>query len=66
MGNCTVMRRVLVKHSTLDLETGQYVQGKEEWVTRPCGKPLFSDAEKQSGKCKSCQKGWTHPENYPV
>lgn len=65
--SCTVMRRKLVKTGTLSMATGQLeMSGKAEWVTEACGTPLFGDEERRSGTCRSCAKGWTHPENYPV
>lgn len=63
--SCTVMRRKLVKHESLNMATGESTKTHEEWVTEPCSIPLFGDEEK-TGVCKSCSKGWTHPENYPV
>ena len=61
---CPVMRRKLVRSYTFDLVTGERKSTGEEWVTEPCGVPLFERA--QIGKCKACAEGWTHPENYPV
>lgn len=65
--SCQVIRRMLIKHSTLNIATGETSSmAREEWVTRPCGTPLFGDEERAVGKCRSCAKGWTHPNNYPV
>ena len=66
INHCTQMRRKLVKHSTLSLETGETTEGRSEWVTEPCNTPLFGSSLKSLGKCASCERGWTHPENYPV
>lgn len=64
--NCTKLRRMLIKSGTLNLSTGASTITQEEWMTRACGVPLFSDAEKKRGTCRSCDAGWTHPNNYPV
>lgn len=64
--SCTVVRTMLIKHSTLSLRTGAVTEGASEWVTRPCGVPLFSDTEQVSGQCRSCADGWTAPTNYPA
>lgn len=66
MSSCTQMRRVLVTHSTLSMATGETKQGRSEWVTKPCGAPLFDPRSKAKGLCPSCEGGWTHPNNYPV
>lgn len=64
--NCTQMRRVLVQHSTMSAQTGEQRDIRNEWETQPCGAPLFSDADKARGTCRSCASGWTHEHNYPV
>jgi hypothetical protein len=64
--SCTQMRRQLVTHSTLSLRTGERTEGRQEWVTKPCGVPLFGDAARARGTCDSCASGWTHEHNYPV
>lgn len=66
MSSCTVMRRKLVTHKSFNMGTGDSVEVGQEWVTEPCGIPMFSDAEKQRGTCRSCASGWTHEHNYPV
>ena len=63
---CSKVRTMLIRHSVLTLHTGQSTPAGQEWVTRPCGVPLFSQAERESGVCRSCAAGWTHPENFPV
>lgn len=64
--SCTQMRRMLVTHSTVSMNTGERRELGEEWVTRACGVPLFADAEKERGTCRSCFSGWVHANNYPV
>lgn len=64
--NCLVMRRKLIRHRRLTLSSGEVTAGTSEWVIEPCGVPLFSDAERAVGQCRSCATGWTHPENYKV
>ncbi len=64
--SCTVERRKLVKSYTLSLSSGEQKPLGEEWRTEACGVPLFGDAERAAGKCRSCAAGWTHPENYPA
>jgi len=56
--SCHTLRRVLVRLSTK--AAGQ------EWTTRACGMPLFSDLERASGVCRSCASGWMHPEDRPL
>ncbi len=63
---CTQIRRMLVKHSTVSMNTGETRELGEEWVTRACGAPLFAEAEKHRGTCRMCFSGWVHPNNYPV
>ena len=55
MSSCKVERRVTAGVGT---SKGTRVQ--------PCGIPLYSDLEVETGTCKSCRRGWTHPENYPT
>lgn len=64
--SCTQLRRKLVTYSTLDFITGDRAIRSTEWVTEPCGIPLFSDVERERGTCRSCADGWTHEHNYPV
>ncbi len=64
--DCGVMRHVLVTHGTLSTVTGAITAGKQEWVTRPCGVPIFTDEERNRGTCKGCHGGWEHPNNYSV
>ncbi len=56
--SCHVLRRVLVHLPAK--AAGQ------EWTTRACGMPLFSNLERASGVCRSCASGWTHPEDHPL
>ncbi|RUW55576.1 hypothetical protein EOA32_00730 [Mesorhizobium sp. M1A.F.Ca.ET.072.01.1.1] len=64
--NCTKLRRMLVKHGSYNMTTGETTAKREEWVTRECGVPLFGETERKTGICRACARGWTHPENYPV
>jgi hypothetical protein len=64
--SCTVMRRKKVTTTTLSLVTGKRGPESHAWLEEPCGVPLFGKAEQEAGKCRSCAKGWTHPDNYPV
>ncbi len=50
MTHCYVLRRVLVRCSTI----------------RACDMPLFTDVERAAGVCRTCASGWTHPESYPL
>lgn len=50
----------------MNTASGAYTETKAEWVTEPCGIPLFQEQERKTGVCRSCAKGWTHPENYRV
>lgn len=66
--SCTVVRRMLITHGTMTFNGGgdTYREGHKEWVTRECAIPLFGDDERQRGTCRSCHKGWEHPNNYPA
>lgn len=65
--SCIMPRRWTVRRSTLNMLTGETTEpGPPEWEEGACGAPLFSEAERDTGVCKSCLGGWTHPENYPV
>lgn len=64
--SCQQLRRFKVTHGSLNMATGQYKAGTEEWKTDKCGAPLFGDAARERGICNSCHSGWTHPDNYPV
>lgn len=63
---CTCIRRMLIKYSELDVRSGEITETREEWVTQPCGAPLFGDNERQRETCDACHSGWTDPHNYPV
>lgn len=56
MNGCTVMRRKLVQRSEL----------RPEWRDEPCGMPLFTDKEYESGICRSCAGRWTREHNYCI
>jgi hypothetical protein len=64
--SCTKLRRMLIRHGTLNMQNGAVTEGAQEWVTRECGTPLFGQTEREHGICRSCASGWTHPENCPV
>jgi hypothetical protein len=63
MSSCTVMRRIKVKAGLANPESGDINFTIGEWVTEPCGNPLFGTEEITSGKCRACASGWTHPLN---
>jgi hypothetical protein len=48
----------------MSLRDGSHTTERAEWMTGPCAIPLFGDAERDSGICRGCRKGWTHPENF--
>jgi hypothetical protein len=62
---CPVLRRKLVRYGKLVPGTGRMIEDGQEWVTEPCGTPLFGK-NREHGKCSSCAKGYSHEENYPV
>ena len=64
--SCTVVRTALVRHGTINMATGATTAGDECWETGPCGAPLFNAEEQKAGVCRSCARGWTHPNNYPA
>jgi hypothetical protein len=63
---CTTLRTRLVRNGTFNIVTGKISEGEATWVTEPCGTPLFDDAQRATGICRSCAEGWTHPENFPA
>lgn len=62
--NCTVLRRMMVTNAVFSLATGATTATSEEWVTQPCGSPLFDTPAQKAGVCQSCADGWSHPHNY--
>jgi hypothetical protein len=60
--NCIRVRTSLI--TTIDIDTGAPTHRK--WVTGPCGAPLFTDKDRETGHCRSCRRGWVHPDNYPA
>lgn len=66
MSSCTQLRRKLVKRQSFNLGTGVSVDVGQDWVTEPCGVPMFSAGENERGTCSSCASGWTHEHNFPV
>lgn len=65
MSSCPTMRRKLVTFGLLDPNTGAIVEDRKEWVTEPCGAPLFGK-DREAGICRSCARGWRHEHNFPV
>lgn len=65
MNTCPTMRRKLVTHSTLNIINGERGKERQEWVTEPCGVPLFGK-EAAKGVCRGCERGWQTEHNYPV
>lgn len=66
--DCKQMRRVRETNGSLDLNTGVLTidESTATWIVRACGVPLFTDAERKRGTCKSCASGWSSPGNVPV
>lgn len=64
--NCTVLRRRLVTHSTVDILSGESTDTGIEWVEGACNTPLFTDQERTSGICRTCESGWEHPDNFTI
>lgn len=62
--SCAVVRTILVTHGTIRFGTGEYTEHEKRWETKPCGGPLFGDDERRSGVCRSCARGWNHPNDY--
>lgn len=55
---CPIKRTSVVRHSTVNMKTGEETPGKTEVVTKECGIPLFGDPI-----CRGCAQGWEVPEN---
>jgi len=64
--SCTVLRRKHVTIGSLNITTGETTTERTEWRTEPCNVPLFTDVERETGRCRSCAAGWRAPGNYPV
>lgn len=66
--DCRVQRMKLITSYKVILGTGEEVPNSrsQEWKSEPCGTPLFSDATKATGVCRSCAKGWKVDSNYPL
>lgn len=63
--SCEVLRTALRTTSHYNMVTGERSGPIEStWVTEPCGTPLFLAHEKAARQCRSCQRGWNHPNNY--
>lgn len=63
--SCTKVRTRLVTKVLLDINTGKTRAGESHWETGPCDTPLFGK-QAALGLCRSCERGWTHPNNYPA
>lgn len=63
-GSCTVVRTILQSHGHFNFNENKLVMERQQWVTEPCGTPLFGVARKASGQCAGCARGWNHPNNY--
>lgn len=63
---CRIIRRYLVTHSTVNMQTGEETLGETKWEVGPCNAPLFSNEERKSGVCKACASGWSSPTNHPI
>lgn len=56
--DCQIKRIMVIRHSTVDMRTGEQTPGKIEVVTKECGTPLFGDQV-----CRGCAQGWEVEEN---
>lgn len=65
-GCCTVMRTKVVTASVMNLFTGEQTVTGQHIETGPCNTPLFTPEERNTGICRSCRSGWTHPDNRPA
>lgn len=63
---CTVLRHKTLRHGTINMNTGAFSAGEITQVTEPCNTPLFHEAERASGVCRSCADGWEVPGNRPA
>jgi hypothetical protein len=63
---CTTLRHVKTTHYVGFENALNGVASRIEWVTQPCGTPLFSDTEREAGTCRSCLAGWSCSDNFPV
>lgn len=66
MTECRKLRRMLVRYGVLDAASGMLRESAEKWETRPCGTPLFTTKERESGLCQSCADGWSDAKNQPI
>ncbi len=58
---CTTLRNKRIGFGTLQEGIKQYVR-----MVEPCDTPLWSDEEKQTGKCEGCTTGWEVSGNFRV
>jgi hypothetical protein len=63
---CTKLRRLLRRPQSISLVTGRITAFPPRWITEPCGAPLLTDGERQTGICSSCASGWACDVNYPA
>ncbi|MGV6816144.1 MAG: hypothetical protein ACWA44_02605 [Thiotrichales bacterium] len=66
--DCRVQRMKLVTSYKVTMSSFEEVPGtrSKEWVSEPCGTPLFTEERMEEGICRSCAKGWKVDGNYPV
>lgn len=56
---CTIVRTFIRKHYTLTFNSDDLQPAGPDTVhTEACNIPLFADAERASGICRTCHKGW--------
>lgn len=62
--SCPTLRRKLVTTKFIIFGTGEEARpSTSSWLDEACGTPLFmSDGD----VCRSCERGWWSPRNYPV
>lgn len=61
--NCIVERQKTVRHSTLNIVTGETTtKGEPTIVVEPCNTPIFGKGG-FPGVCSACADLWEHPEN---
>lgn len=62
--NCKILRKKYVRHGTMSMSGGPVKFDRGEWVTEPCGTPIFGKTK--IPVCNSCREGWTHEHNFAV
>lgn len=66
MDSCMVERSLKRQRGALDVATGKLKYVEAEIVIELCGTPLFMEVERETGVCRTCASGWTHPDNSPT